>query len=159
MAFVERVQKEFNPSGDDSGFNSQTPSEDSDLDNLIATLDNWNGEDLDPQRNRADPPETPVHSPKSNPNNIVPTEVNSKPEKPPVASNRMPKREMSTEEILEENRKLKEDRLCKICLDSNKEVIFIPCGHYLACLNCGLNFQTCPVCRAKISSIVKTYMT
>ena len=69
-----------------------------------------------------------------------------------------PEREMSTEEILEENRKLKEDRLCKICLDKDKQIIFVPCGHYVACLDCGLGFEKCPVCRAKIVSIVKTFM-
>ena len=31
-------------------------------------------------------------------------------------------RELSKEEILEENRRLKEERLCKICLDNEKEV-------------------------------------
>lgn len=163
MSFVEQVQKEFNTSRDDSGFNSQTPSEDSDLDRLIASLDIGSDEDLNPQGNKLNPSEPAVNPHKANTTvNKIPVKVEnkkSKSEEPEVASNKMPKREMSTEEILEENRALKEDRLCKICLDSNKEVIFIPCGHYLACLNCGLNFQTCPVCRAKISSIVKTYMT
>lgn len=75
------------------------------------------------------------------------------------SKSKKPNRELSTEQILEENRKLKEDRLCKICLDKDKEIIFVPCGHYVACLDCGLGFEKCPVCRAKIISIVKTYMT
>jgi len=163
-AFVESVQKEFNSSRDDSGFNSLTPSEDSDLDLDARTTDSLEP----PGENILEPTGLTVQSYKSdtmaNPKEVSSVEdrlgmvsLSGKPNA--CASNKMPKRELSTEEILEENRKLREDRLCKICLDHNKEVIFIPCGHYLACLNCGLSFQTCPVCRAKISSIVKTYMT
>jgi len=65
--------------------------------------------------------------------------------------------ELSKEEILEENRRLKEERLCKICLDNEKEVIFIPCGHFAACASCGTSFSKCPVCRSNITSIVKTF--
>ena len=62
-------------------------------------------------------------------------------------------------EILEENRKLREGRLCKVCFTKDREIIFAPCGHFMTCLDCRLRFEKCPVCRAKIISIVKTYMS
>lgn len=40
---------------------------------------------------------------------------------------------------------------CVVCMDQNKAVIFIPCGHYCCCDNCSLQLnQTCPICRSSI---------
>ena len=40
---------------------------------------------------------------------------------------------------------------CVVCMDQDKAVIFIPCGHYCCCENCSLQLnQTCPICRSTI---------
>jgi len=63
----------------------------------------------------------------------------------------------SIEDLLAENKRLKEEKLCKVCWEKDKEIVFIPCGHFSTCSECGLRFEKCPVCRAKIKSIVKSY--
>ncbi|KAK4883076.1 hypothetical protein RN001_006395 [Aquatica leii] len=47
----------------------------------------------------------------------------------------------------EENRLLKEARLCKICMDNEVGIVFLPCGHLATCFNCAPNLEDCPVCR------------
>ena len=52
----------------------------------------------------------------------------------------------------------KEDgRVCKICMERELGIVFIPCGHIISCTFCVLNITNCPMCRSVISSIVKTY--
>jgi len=46
---------------------------------------------------------------------------------------------------------------CKICMDEPMNVVFLPCGHYICCVNCALNVVNCPNCREKIRATVKTY--
>ncbi|XP_075294562.1 baculoviral IAP repeat-containing protein 7 isoform X2 [Opisthocomus hoazin] len=63
---------------------------------------------------------------------------------------------MSTEEQL---RCLQEERMCKVCMDRDVSVVFVPCGHLVACGECALNLRLCPICRAVIRGIVKTFMS
>lgn len=52
-----------------------------------------------------------------------------------------------------------EDRtICKICLLKPYEIVFVPCGHILACSECARNFsKCCPLCRSKIEKKIKIY--
>lgn len=59
----------------------------------------------------------------------------------------------------EENRLLKEARLCKICLDSEVGIVFLPCGHLATCVNCAPNLQDCPVCRCTIKATVRAFLS
>ena len=63
------------------------------------------------------------------------------------------------EEIENENRRLKEARICNICMDNEIGVVFTPCGHLITCVNCAPLFKDCPVCRQYIKEKVKTYMS
>ncbi|NXG92917.1 BIR7B protein, partial [Stercorarius parasiticus] len=63
---------------------------------------------------------------------------------------------MSTEEQL---RRLQEERMCKVCMDRDVSVVFVPCGHLVACEECALNLRLCPVCRAVIQGSVRTFMS
>ena len=59
--------------------------------------------------------------------------------------------------------KMQEAHMCKICLDAEIGVVFLPCGHLVCCSNCALEIQTkrssiCPVCRSHIESTIRTYM-
>lgn len=56
-----------------------------------------------------------------------------------------------------ENKKISEDKLCKICYENEYEVLLIPCGHVVVCKNCSLQIDKCPFCRAYISNKIKCY--
>jgi hypothetical protein len=61
--------------------------------------------------------------------------------------------------LAEENRQLKEQRQCKICMDEEVCVAFIPCGHLVCCSTCAPALNQCPICRAKIRGTIRTYMS
>jgi len=37
--------------------------------------------------------------------------------------------------------------LCKICFKEKLEVLFMPCGHVIACIQCAVTLDQCAVCR------------
>jgi len=54
---------------------------------------------------------------------------------------------------------LREQRTCKICMDREIGVVFLPCGHFVSCVHCAPALKDCPVCRHAIHATVKTYLT
>uniref|UniRef100_A0A8B9FHA4 RING-type E3 ubiquitin transferase n=1 Tax=Amazona collaria TaxID=241587 RepID=A0A8B9FHA4_9PSIT len=64
--------------------------------------------------------------------------------------------QLSTEEQL---RSLQEEKMCKVCLDKDASVVFVPCGHLVACRECALNLRSCPICRADIQDRLRTFMS
>jgi baculoviral IAP repeat-containing protein 7/8 len=46
---------------------------------------------------------------------------------------------------------------CVICYSREKKIIFIPCGHYVACEECSSKFINCPMCRKIISDYQRVY--
>lgn len=72
----------------------------------------------------------------------------------------LPSGEAKDAELLElENLRLKEQRLCKICLDAEMGVVFLPCGHLVACPSCATAIKDCPICRKTIVGSVRTYLS
>ncbi|XP_060069244.1 baculoviral IAP repeat-containing protein 3-like [Ylistrum balloti] len=61
-------------------------------------------------------------------------------------------------DLVEENRMLKENGLCKICMDKNSNTVFLPCGHLATCAECASSLRTCPLCRMHIHGTVKVYL-
>ncbi|SPP73285.1 death-associated inhibitor of apoptosis 2 [Drosophila guanche] len=59
----------------------------------------------------------------------------------------------------EENRQLKDARLCKVCLDEEVGVVFLPCGHLATCNQCAPSVSNCPMCRADIKGFVRTFLS
>ncbi|NXJ35906.1 XIAP ligase, partial [Ciconia maguari] len=55
---------------------------------------------------------------------------------------------LSTEEKL---RRLQEEKLCKICMAKDISVVFIPCGHLVACKECAEALNKCPLCCTNIT--------
>lgn len=63
----------------------------------------------------------------------------------------------------EENRCQK---LCKFCVEEDIEVVFIPCGHTMACQKCGQQLtdekppsqRKCPLCRKNIEGKVRMFI-
>ncbi|OTF76676.1 baculoviral IAP repeat-containing protein 3-like protein [Euroglyphus maynei] len=47
--------------------------------------------------------------------------------------------------------------LCLICCDKMIQVVFLPCGHQMACMKCSTQLNKCPICRKIITDKVRTY--
>lgn len=52
---------------------------------------------------------------------------------------------------------LPEELLCKICMDSTIDCVFLECGHMIACTQCGKQMAECPVCRQYVVRVVRTF--
>ncbi|KAK7068995.1 hypothetical protein SK128_004022 [Halocaridina rubra] len=52
---------------------------------------------------------------------------------------------------------LPEELVCKICMDSVIDCVFLECGHMVACTQCGKQMSECPVCRQYVIRIVRTF--
>ncbi|CAE1323948.1 BIRC7_8 [Acanthosepion pharaonis] len=63
------------------------------------------------------------------------------------------------DKLREENRLLKEQKTCKICLDNDLSIVFLPCGHFVSCATCAPSLKNCPLCRSQIMGLVRTYMS
>ncbi|XP_063447591.1 putative inhibitor of apoptosis [Mytilus trossulus] len=70
-----------------------------------------------------------------------------------------PDLELSIRSLEEENQNLKDQQTCKICLDEQIAIVFLPCGHLAACTNCAPALRRCPICRAFIKGTVKAILS
>ena len=46
---------------------------------------------------------------------------------------------------------------CKICMSNHISVVFLPCGHTLACSECAAKTRKCPVCMTTIQDVTEIY--
>uniref|UniRef100_A0A8C1GTK6 E3 ubiquitin-protein ligase XIAP n=1 Tax=Cyprinus carpio TaxID=7962 RepID=A0A8C1GTK6_CYPCA len=53
--------------------------------------------------------------------------------------------------------KLQREKLCKVCMDRDINIVFIPCGHLVTCQKCSESLNKCPICCADITQKIKTY--
>ncbi|CAL1261264.1 unnamed protein product [Larinioides sclopetarius] len=72
------------------------------------------------------------------------------------SSNVLPKVNGKLEE--DEGTLSKDQCLCKICMDKEVGIVFLPCGHLLACTDCAPALKLCPMCRKTIQAIVRAYL-
>ena len=56
------------------------------------------------------------------------------------------------------NAEMKQEKSCKVCLDKEVEVVFVPCGHLVSCTHCTPSLKNCPVCRTKITAVVRAFL-
>jgi len=54
---------------------------------------------------------------------------------------------------------LEEEKLCVICRESPKEVLFMPCRHLCVCKDCGhrAELERCPLCREAIAERISVF--
>ncbi|XP_015599785.1 death-associated inhibitor of apoptosis 1 isoform X2 [Cephus cinctus] len=50
-------------------------------------------------------------------------------------------------------------RICKICYNEELGVIFLPCGHIVACVKCAPGMTFCAVCRKSIAMSVRVFVS
>ncbi|XP_048485566.1 death-associated inhibitor of apoptosis 2 [Plutella xylostella] len=88
--------------------------------------------------------------------NSLAANINSTSVQPDGASSPSP--EAKPVSLEEENRQLREARLCKVCMDDEVSVVFLPCGHLVSCAACGAGLGACPLCRGKVHALVRAYL-
>ena len=49
--------------------------------------------------------------------------------------------------------------LCKVCLDTDIECLFLPCRHVVCCERCSHMLSKCAVCRTDIGAVLKVYLS
>lgn len=49
--------------------------------------------------------------------------------------------------------------LCKICMDHEREICFLPCGHFVTCGSCSDKVYDCPICRQSIDRNFRVYLS
>uniref|UniRef100_A0A2C9L8L9 RING-type domain-containing protein n=1 Tax=Biomphalaria glabrata TaxID=6526 RepID=A0A2C9L8L9_BIOGL len=60
--------------------------------------------------------------------------------------------------LKEHNNQHRQQTLCKICMEKNVEVVFLPCGHLVSCTECADAMKYCPVCRNLVRGTVRVFM-
>lgn len=55
--------------------------------------------------------------------------------------------------------KVDDGRLCKICYTEELGVVFLPCGHIVACVKCAPSLTTCAVCRQPFTATVRAFLS
>ena len=74
---------------------------------------------------------------------------------PGTSDNEQKQKQEKLEGLKKKNNELKERTLCKVCLEKAVNIVFLPCGHFVSCLDCSYCLNTCPICRDDIKAIVK----
>lgn len=49
--------------------------------------------------------------------------------------------------------------LCKICYSKEIGVVFLPCGHVVACVDCAPALSTCAVCRKPLEATFRAFLS
>ncbi|XP_038151946.1 E3 ubiquitin-protein ligase XIAP isoform X2 [Cyprinodon tularosa] len=62
------------------------------------------------------------------------------------------------EDPMEKLRKLQREKQCKICMDRDICIVFLPCGHLVSCKQCSESLVKCPICCGAIAQKIKTYI-
>lgn len=50
------------------------------------------------------------------------------------------------------------ENLCVLCLEEQRRLACIPCGHLATCVPCGHSLRSCPICRTAIDAFVRIYL-
>ncbi|MBN3297968.1 BIR protein, partial [Amia calva] len=70
-----------------------------------------------------------------------------------------PSQELSDLPMEEQLRRLQEERTCKVCMDKEVNIVFIPCGHLVVCKECAPSLRKCPICRGLVKGTVRTFLS
>ncbi|XP_078288786.1 baculoviral IAP repeat-containing protein 2 [Panthera onca] len=71
----------------------------------------------------------------------------------------IPTEDVSGLSLEEQLRRLQEERTCKVCMDREVSIVFIPCGHLVVCKDCAPSLRKCPICRGIIKGTVRTFLS
>ncbi|XP_023710490.2 baculoviral IAP repeat-containing protein 2 [Cryptotermes secundus] len=65
----------------------------------------------------------------------------------------------ATQENISEEKVIDDARVCQICFVEERGVVFLPCGHLVACVKCAPSLSTCAVCRQPFSGTVRAFLS
>ncbi|XP_038059132.1 baculoviral IAP repeat-containing protein 7-like [Patiria miniata] len=65
--------------------------------------------------------------------------------------------QQSPEEIEREIERLRDEKLCKVCMDNDANTVLMPCTHLVVCDMCANSLRYCPICRQTITNVVKVF--
>ncbi|KAE8742183.1 hypothetical protein FOCC_FOCC012269 [Frankliniella occidentalis] len=51
-----------------------------------------------------------------------------------------------------------EQFLCHLCQENERKILFMPCGHLVACIVCGMKVKSCPICRVDILATTRAIL-
>ena len=51
----------------------------------------------------------------------------------------------------------KSEGMCVICCEIDRDCVYLPCKHNTACIKCSKNLKECPICREKITELIRIY--
>jgi len=61
--------------------------------------------------------------------------------------------------VAEQQREEAQERLeCTVCMDAERNVLFLPCSHVAACVGCAARLDKCPICRTAITQKLQMNM-
>ena len=87
--------------------------------------------------------------------------IQVKKKKDNVASLALSLKESETK-FAEFERETEEKKSCKLCMENDISVVFLPCGHLCCCSRCAnlpaVN-KNCPICRAVIANKVRVFQS
>lgn len=50
-------------------------------------------------------------------------------------------------------------KVCRVCMDAEVEVVYLPCAHAVTCKRCAPCFDNCIICRNPVKEIIKLYFS
>ncbi|XP_061927096.1 death-associated inhibitor of apoptosis 1-like isoform X2 [Apis cerana] len=60
---------------------------------------------------------------------------------------------------VQNNKSTDDAKICKICYNEELEVIFLPCGHVIACVKCAYDMKSCAMCRKLVTKTVRVFFS
>ena len=61
-----------------------------------------------------------------------------------------------SEDIIE--RDIDTTKTCKVCMDGEVEVAYLPCAHAVTCKSCAPCFDKCVICRCPVKEMIRFYL-
>ena len=77
--------------------------------------------------------------------------------KPPDVSSTSELSEKEADKLLPQASTNAATNLCVICSTRERAVVFVPCGHLIACVPCGHGLKSCPTCGTNIKALVRVF--
>lgn len=81
------------------------------------------------------------------------------PETPMSATQSTPSTSATEQTPNSEEKVIDDARICQICFQEERGVLFLPCGHIVACVKCAPSLSTCAVCRQPFSGTVRAFLS
>ena len=65
---------------------------------------------------------------------------------------------VDTSDLEDQNKNLSDSFKCKMCMETEIQVLFLPCGHLISCGLCSVAVTKCPICRKMINARLRVDM-